>query len=570
MDRERSIEKTKMQLEAAAGAGLSAEKAAEIVQELLVHQTELEAQNEELRQMQHQLEVVRDQFTDIFDFAPIGYCILDPKGIIKNINLTACGLLGIERARLKEKPFSSYLADNGDKEMFFKCLREVFEMDGVRSSAFKLKRKDGITFPAQFSCVAHTDIENGQTYCRVAITDLTGEKKTEELLALNESLAYEKEKAQSYLDMAPVIFLFTDNQHKVRMINRTGSELLGYKESDILGKDWFITFVPKEERREVIKNFVRIREEDIHENAYYECHVKSKKQGLRFIAWTNSEIKDEEGNEIGILSAGSDITSRKEAETIMLNYTEELERTVKERTAELREALTQEKQMHEMKRTFVSMASHEFRTPLTSILSSTSLIARYKEAGLLDKQDRHIQRIESAVKTLTEILDEFLSLDKLEQGRVIPKFKPLSLKKATEIIVEELEPTTKNEQEIIYTHVGDPEQEVLLDKNILRNIYYNLISNAIKYSETDIEVQTEIREQKINITVKDHGVGIPEEARKHMFTRFYRAGNVVNTQGTGLGLTIAKHFVELLGGTIEFTSTLGIGTIFTVQFPEPP
>lgn len=563
--------KEKSELEALAQAGeLSADQSAKDVHELLVHQTELEAQNEELRQMQHQLELVRDQFTDIFDYAPIGYCILDRNGIVKKINLTACGILGIERSRIKEKPFSSYMAEKEDKEMFFKCIREVFEMDGVRSSEFQLKRKDGKVFPAQFSCTAHMDIEDNETYCRIALTDLTGEKKTKELLDLNKALAREKENAQNYLDLAPVIFLFTDNQHKVQMINKTGCKLLGYDEAEILGKNWFKFFVPKEERGEVIKNFVRIREEDIHENAYYECHVKSKTQGLRFISWTNSEITDDKGNELGILSAGSDITSRKNAETIMLNYTGELEKTVKERTAELRQSLEQEKQMHEMKRTFVSMASHEFRTPLTSILSSTSLIARYKETDQLEKQDRHIERIEAAVKTLTEILDEFLSLDKLEQGRVKPKFELLKLKSFTENIVDELDPMTKKGQQIIYSHLSDSNQEIPLDKNILRNIYYNLISNAIKYSETDIEVQTEVKDQNVNIIVTDHGVGIPEEAKPFMFTRFYRAGNVVNTQGTGLGLTIVKHFVELLGGNVGFSSNLRIGTKFTVQFPQPP
>ena len=225
---------------------------------------------------------------------------------------------------------------------------------------------------------------------------------------------------------------------------------------------------------------------------------------------------------------------------------------------------------------FVSMASHEFRTPLSSILSSVSLVEKYTDAQPDDKRIKHFDRIKSGVKNLTDILGDFLSLDKLEQGKIEFRLETISLIEFSKIVKDGLAGMRKKGQVIKSTHKG--KDKVASDGKILGNILTNLLSNAIKYSnEGEILLTTEVDEHGMVITVKDAGMGIPEEDQKHLFKMFHRAKNADSIQGTGLGLNIVKRYVELLNGTISFTSKLNEGTTFRMEFPlllvkriEPP
>jgi signal transduction histidine kinase len=211
------------------------------------------------------------------------------------------------------------------------------------------------------------------------------------------------------------------------------------------------------------------------------------------------------------------------------------------------------------------MASHEFRTPLSTILTSASLIGRYTAPGTEEKREKHINRIKSAVGNLTGILNDFLSLSKLEEGGFEHQPEPFDLKDLVIKTNDEIKMITKPNQKIIYHHEGTT--EVFLDMKFSRNICINLLSNAIKYSEKDIFINTEITKEKIKITVKDQGIGIPKEEQGYLFTRFFRAKNATNIQGTGLGLNIVRKYLELMNGSITFESGLNEGTIFTVEFP---
>jgi signal transduction histidine kinase len=262
---------------------------------------------------------------------------------------------------------------------------------------------------------------------------------------------------------------------------------------------------------------------------------------------------------------------RKEDELQQLNT--QLEQKVKERTSELAEAheelksiLAKERELSELKSRFVSMASHEFKTPLTSIMSSASLIERYTESDHQPKRKKHIDRIKSAVDNLTNILNDFLSLEKIESGSVKSCDSALDLQEAVKDIVDEMAPILKVGQTINFNFKG--ESKVFMDKHMLKNILINLLSNAIKYSpdEEDIELRIEVTDC-IKIEVEDHGIGIPEEDKVHMFQRFFRAGNATNIQGTGLGLTIVKRYLDLMGGSIDFQSEMEKGTTFEVVLP---
>lgn len=243
---------------------------------------------------------------------------------------------------------------------------------------------------------------------------------------------------------------------------------------------------------------------------------------------------------------------------------EEINIRQKKAEDEVRKALEKEKQLNELKSRFVTIASHEFRTPLTTILSSVSLISRYIEAGESEKGKKHIQRIKSSVTNLTGILNDFLSLSKLEEGILTNNPSEFNLKLLAEEVREEMHALLKENQRIHYEHTGT--ETVFLDKQITKNILVNLTSNAIKYSEQGtISIKSDINQSGIKISVKDEGIGIPEEDKPFLFSRFFRAANAGNIQGTGLGLNIVKRYSELLNGKLEFESELGKGTLFKLE-----
>jgi two-component system sensor kinase FixL len=278
-----------------------------------------------------------------------------------------------------------------------------------------------------------------------------------------------------------------------------------------------------------------------------------------------------------------DLSKQKEAEEQLKDYATHLEDLIEERTQSLKEtvlalqnakeevslSLEKEKELGQMKSRFVSMASHEFRTPLSAIQLSASLVDKYAQAFSSDSINKHVGKIKNAVNNLTTILNDFLSLEKLEAGKVDPTCSLFDLVKLSEEITEEMQMVAKQNQHIIYQHTGK-ESMVNLDQNLLKNCIFNLIANAIKYSgeNTFIEFNTEISEQDFTVIIKDNGIGIPEKDQKHLFEPFFRAHNTGNIPGTGLGLNIVARYTRLMNGHIDFKSTVNQGTSFTISFKK--
>ncbi len=233
---------------------------------------------------------------------------------------------------------------------------------------------------------------------------------------------------------------------------------------------------------------------------------------------------------------------------------------------ELTEALNKEMELNELKSRFVSMASHEFRTPLSTIMSSVALISKYEKGDQQDKRLKHVERIKSAVVNLTGILNDFLSLSKIEEGKVEIKKQNLDINTLCESVGEEVKGMLKPGQ-ILHHIVNGEEKPINSDERILKNILFNLVSNAIKYSEKQIDCVLEYDENRFHIHVRDRGMGIPEQDQDLLFERFFRATNVENIQGTGLGLNIVKRYVSLLHGEISFSSKEGEGSTFSVSLP---
>ncbi|NJB70381.1 PAS domain S-box-containing protein [Saonia flava] len=235
---------------------------------------------------------------------------------------------------------------------------------------------------------------------------------------------------------------------------------------------------------------------------------------------------------------------------------------------ELTKALKLEQEVNELKSRFISMASHEFRTPLSAILSSAILIGKQNAPGMEEKRERHVNRIRTNIKNLVVILNDFLSLSKLEEGKVSVQPQYFELIQFSKILIEEVEPTKKEGQLLILKHV-DKAINVYLDPKLLSHILINILSNAIKYSDElkKIIFKIEHEEKYLTLKITDQGIGIPENEQKRLFERFFRANNVTNIQGTGLGLHIVKQYTELMGGTVQFTSEVGKGSSFTIQLP---
>lgn len=222
--------------------------------------------------------------------------------------------------------------------------------------------------------------------------------------------------------------------------------------------------------------------------------------------------------------------------------------------------------LSELKSRFVSMASHEFRTPLSTILSSATLIDKYKTEQTSSKRSVHVNKIKSSISNLTHILNDFLSLSKLEEGKIKATFNNSNLENIVSEVLAELNTIKKDGQNISSEIKGD-NLTIYTDGKMIKNILINLLSNAIKYSAKKISLQINGNSDYTTIIVEDEGIGISDADQKHLFERFFRAKDVINIQGTGLGLNIVKKYVEELNGEIHFTSELGVGTLFKIDLP---
>lgn len=271
-------------------------------------------------------------------------------------------------------------------------------------------------------------------------------------------------------------------------------------------------------------------------------------------------------NGVQSLSTDKEIERKTQEMEDVINELLKTNRKLEASQLETINALRKEKQLNELKTRFVMMASHEFRTPLSTILSSASLIKRYSETTHNDKVDKHVNRIKIAVQNLTGILDDFLSLSKLEEGRIEVKRQPVDIEELCNEVSAEMKGLLRDDQHVIKTVEGEP-RPITTDPRILKNIMINLASNAIKYSKPDGVIQCKkiYTPDGISISYIDQGIGIPKADQKYLFERFFRATNVENIQGTGLGLNIVKRYVSLLEGEITFVSQEGVGSTFTIQ-----
>ena len=389
--------------------------------------------------------------------------------------------------------------------------------------------------------------------------------------------------------------LVTNNKGEIILANPATLKMFGYEEEKEMIGQMVEILIPRRYRA----GHVQLRDGFYHQPSNREMGsgrdlFGQRRDGSSFpVEVSLSAYK--QNNQTFVIAFIVDITHRKEIEKSMVEQQQQLEKVsndirklnadleakVEERTvilkealqrleesqAELSDALDKERELSEIKSRFVSMASHEFRTPLSAVLSSASLLSKYVSAEDQDKRDRHINRIKDSVKHLNDLLEDFLSLGKLDEGKVGATFSTFNLPEIIHETTDDMKGILKKGQHINYYHEG--EELIVSDKKMLKNIMFNLISNAVKFSDENapIEIKSKIEDDQAVVSIQDTGIGIAVEDQQHLFSSFFRGANASNIQGTGLGLHIVKRYLELMGGSVNLKSKLGVGTSITFNLP---
>lgn len=414
------------------------------------------------------------------------------------------------------------------------------------------------------------------------------------LKRLNSQLNFEKTHLTALFENATEGIVLTDQDSNIILANTAAEEMFGYQDGEMIDKPIEV-LLPLGVR----KKHVGLRDEFNKVPKHRSMGLgrdlfAQKKGGLSFPVEVSLSYYYK-GNLRYVIAFIVDITHRKQIEESMRLQQQQLEKVsieikglnaelemkVEERTLvlkealqkleqsqqELSEALNKERELSEIKSRFVSMASHEFRTPLSTVLSSASLLSKYTHEDDQQKRNKHIERIKGAVKHLNDILEDFLSMGKLDEGKVISISSPFELNAFVEETTDDIRGLLKDGQKLIYKPTG--EHVIYSDKMLLKNVLLNLISNAIKFSgpDTPIVIESDVLDGNATIKIIDQGIGIPKDDQEHLFSSFFRAANVVNIQGSGLGLHIVKRYLDLMVGSIVLESTLNKGTSFIVTIP---
>ncbi|MCK8493898.1 PAS domain S-box protein [Spirosoma sp. RP8] len=455
---------------------------------------------------------------------------------------------------------------------------------------------DEIVHAGQYEHETELNRQDGTRFWgRVVITAVNEDKSTLLVRLINQGrlrqaeheLEQSVQRYEAVFTNATIGVIVSNQQGKIVSVNRLAKQLFGYPNDELIGQSIDV-LVPTQvsEYHERLRQSFNANPQVRAMGHNRDLHARRKDGSVFPVEVSLSYFRlDDDLHAVAYII---DITFKKEAEQQLLAHRDRIERLnadleqkVADRTHalmntleqleqskdELAKALTDERQLGELKSRFVSMASHEFRTPLTTVLTSATLIEKYPGSDQQDKRLKHLERIRSSVNHLNDILEEFLSVGRLEEGRIEPNPVQVDITRLIGDTIADLQGMRKAGQ-TIQSHIQCM-VPVWVDPSLLRKVLVNLLSNAIKYSKADsvVTVRADCTDNRLTITVTDQGIGISADDQKHLFERFFRAKNVVNIPGTGLGLHIVARYVDLMGGTLELQSELNQGTTVTITLP---
>ncbi|MTI21142.1 PAS domain S-box protein [Fulvivirga sp. RKSG066] len=394
---------------------------------------------------------------------------------------------------------------------------------------------------------------NGKRGVVLSFSDITKQKISEERIT---NAATE---LKTLIDTANAPIFGIDWHGRINEWNQVCAKITGFEKKEVLGKiliNEFILDGYKVAVTDLLKSALRGKNV-----TNYELPIYTRNGQVVTMLFNATPRRDVKGKVIGVLGVGQDITE-------LIQYRDKLEQRVAERTEKLNEALTKEKELVAMKSKFVSMASHEFRTPLSTISFAADFLSRYNHKISAGEREKKLGKIDEMVKHMTTLLDDVLVMGKSEAGKINMNPVNVHISSFIKKLVEEVEHSTKGTHKIM-TSIATEVSEIMVDEKLLRNILINLLSNAIKFSPNHNKVLLDViyKKGELDLIVKDWGMGISEEDQDKVFEAFHRTNNVGAIQGTGLGLAIVKKAVDIHNGTIKMESELEKGTTFRINIP---
>lgn len=410
-------------------------------------------------------------------------------------------------------------------------------------------KKDGTLFYSNLFIIPITDVEGLVVNFIIIQTDVTEKiQKEEELGHLS----------KIFNESINEIHVFDAKTLKFINVNQSAQDNLGYTLEELTNMTP-IDITPYKDEADLRADIDVLLKKNVDKLVVETVHTK--KDGNSYPVETHLQISNFGGREV-FVAIVLDITDRK-------NHTKKLEKIIEERTQQLEHALSKEKEVNHLKNKFLSLLSHEFKTPLSAILTSALLLSKYNLTEQQDKRDKHIKTIAEKANLLNTILNGFSSIEKMETGEFNYKNKYFKVSKIVDEIIYNSRMLLKEGQQIKYT---EKIQDVSLyqDKQIIELILSNLIHNAIKYSPEHSIINLDIdgNDEVTIFKIRDNGIGIPKKDQNNIFERYFRAENVIHTEGTGIGLNIVKDHLDNLDGSISFESEEQQGSTFIVSIPN--
>lgn len=495
-----------------------------------------------------------DILNSILDNVDQSVIITNPLGEMLFFNKEAAHLSGT----LNKKPLQvgvnvlEYVSEERTK-VVRTILSEMSSQKEMVKSWAEYTQLNGLRMYLELNFIPVLDDDQNLSHVSILARDITSSKVFEK------KIRAQAENVENLIKKANAVIMATDSRGYITNWNDHCSTTTGYEKNEVYAKK-LVDVVLQENDRPAFNNLIE-RVLNMEAVLNYEVKIITKDGKRVTVLMSATPQLTTTGQAVGITFVGQDITELSE-------YRRSLEDKIEERTVELRLALQKEKEALEIKSRFVSIASHEFRTPLSSIQFAANFLKQYNHRIEKQERDQKLDNIVVQVEHMTVLLDDVLTYGKNEAGKINLVKSNVNLQDFTNKITEEVGYTTKNTHKI-QTNFHNTPVEIETDEKLLRSVMSNLLTNAIKFSPGQQKVYLTISgsENQIQIRVRDEGLGIPSDETEKIFEPFLRGKGVVAIPGTGLGLSITKKAVELLGGTLQVESEVNRETTFTVQLP---